>query len=46
MTSNALLSDLQAENARLIALLEANNNDWKFLQKQAGLNDNETQLRS
>ena len=30
MTSNALLADLQAENARLIALLEAHNIEWKL----------------
>ncbi|NOU13455.1 MAG: DEAD/DEAH box helicase, partial [Methylococcaceae bacterium] len=31
MTSNALLADLHAENARLIALLEAHNIEWKLL---------------
>jgi hypothetical protein len=30
MTSNELLADLQAENARLIALLEANNIEYRF----------------
>lgn len=30
MTSSELLADLQAENARLIALLEAHNIEWRL----------------